>query len=289
MVNLELYKIFVIVAKEKNLTKASQILNVSQPALTKHIKNLENELNVILFTRSKGMQLTKSGQQLYDIVSPAINKLINADNIFKSSKNINFGTYPTMLSKVLGNCIAKFYQENQYSKITAITEPFDSLFDKFQNYELDILVSNKINENLYDVSKTKYIKLGYSEFVLISNTKNNLQKKVIDIEDLKDKIIYIPRGKSTSSLSFLKLINEKGLNNNIKQIDSITMSNIIQKYDNCIGLVNKNYIKEEINYNKVSILNINFEIPSTEFGIYVHKNNIFPDLKHFIKILKYNL
>lgn len=288
MANLELYKIFVLVAKEKNITKASEILNISQPAITKHIKNLENELNTILFTRFKGMQLTERGQELYDKVAPAINLIIETEKHFKVCKNINLGTYATMLSRVLGNCVAEFYQENENSKITAITEPFDSLFAKFQNYELDILVSNKISESLYNSSEIKYIQLGYSDFILITNNHSSICQKTINIKDLENKIIYIPRGQSTSTLSFLNLITEAGLNNKIKKIDSVTMSNIIQKYDNCIGLVNKNYIQEELKENKVSILNTNFQIPSTEFGIYVHKNNIFPDLKRFIKILKNN-
>ena len=42
MVNLEIYRIFKVVAEEENLTKASEILYISQPAVTKHIKNLEN-------------------------------------------------------------------------------------------------------------------------------------------------------------------------------------------------------------------------------------------------------
>lgn len=46
VINLELYRIFKIVADKENLTKASEILHISQPAVTKHIKNLENELNV---------------------------------------------------------------------------------------------------------------------------------------------------------------------------------------------------------------------------------------------------
>ena len=53
MINLELYRIFKIVADEENLTKASEMLHISQPAVTKHIKNLENELKVELFKRSK--------------------------------------------------------------------------------------------------------------------------------------------------------------------------------------------------------------------------------------------
>ena len=49
MVNLELYRIFKIVAEEENLTKGSEILHISQPAVTKHIKNLENQLSIKLF------------------------------------------------------------------------------------------------------------------------------------------------------------------------------------------------------------------------------------------------
>lgn len=38
MINLELYKIFYTVSQTKKITKASEILNISKPAVTKHIK-----------------------------------------------------------------------------------------------------------------------------------------------------------------------------------------------------------------------------------------------------------
>ena len=56
MINLELYRIFYVVAETKNITKASEILNISQPAVTKHIKNLE-EYSEELF----GVKLIHSG------------------------------------------------------------------------------------------------------------------------------------------------------------------------------------------------------------------------------------
>ena len=66
MINFELYRIFVIVAKEQNITSASKILNISQPAVTKHIQNLEELLNQKLFTRTnKGLMLTDFGETLY--------------------------------------------------------------------------------------------------------------------------------------------------------------------------------------------------------------------------------
>lgn len=44
MIDFELYRIFIVVADEKSLTKASGVLHISQPAVTKRIKNLEEML-----------------------------------------------------------------------------------------------------------------------------------------------------------------------------------------------------------------------------------------------------
>src|SRR5260370_29991990 len=60
------------VAAEGNLTRAAERLFVSQPALTKQIKQLESQLGVRLFTRSRaGMTLTAAGQALAD-TTPAV-------------------------------------------------------------------------------------------------------------------------------------------------------------------------------------------------------------------------
>ena len=140
------------------------------------------------------MQLTKRGQQLFDEISPAINVILESEKKFLCNKNINFGTFATMLSNVLSDCIAEFYQENKDSKITTITEQFDSLVAKLLNHELDILLSNKIDEKIYDTSKIKYIHLGFADFVLIANNSSELFNKNVTISDLKNRIIYLIHG-----------------------------------------------------------------------------------------------
>ena len=51
-INLDLYKIFYVVAKNKHMTKASQELHISQPAISQAIKKLEGQLDGTLFLRS---------------------------------------------------------------------------------------------------------------------------------------------------------------------------------------------------------------------------------------------
>lgn len=66
-VDTRLLRYFVTVAEEGNLTRAAERLFVSQPALTKQIRQLENRLGVRLFTRSRaGMALTEPGRALAD-------------------------------------------------------------------------------------------------------------------------------------------------------------------------------------------------------------------------------
>ena len=57
---------FVTVAEEKGFTRASTVLHITQPAVTQHIRNLECELNVSLFERSKrSVSLTKAGEIVF--------------------------------------------------------------------------------------------------------------------------------------------------------------------------------------------------------------------------------
>jgi DNA-binding transcriptional LysR family regulator len=71
-VDTRLLRYFAAVAAEGNLSRAAERLFVSQPALTKQIRQLESQLGVRLFTRSRsGMTLTAAGQALAEI-TPAV-------------------------------------------------------------------------------------------------------------------------------------------------------------------------------------------------------------------------
>ena len=80
--SLDLYKVFYYVAKDSNITQASNELMVSQPAVSKAIKTLERDLDTILFNRKKnGVTLTNSGEILFNKIKKAMELIISAEVI----------------------------------------------------------------------------------------------------------------------------------------------------------------------------------------------------------------
>ena len=283
MINLELYRIFVIVAEEGNLTKASDILHISQPAVTKQIKNLERELNTVLFIRSKqGMELSKEGNKLYIEIKDAVKILEEAQNKYIGFRNINLGVHATMLNKIFSKSIAKYYQENESVKINIINKDIKEMICDLENQELDIVLSKKINEKYYDKNKVTYIPLGNLHDILIASNNTKYKNKIITIDELKEAIIYTPRKTSSTTMRFMEKFDID--ENKVKNITYSTMLQIL-KGENEIGLATKEYIENEIDLNKITILKTDFEIEPMEFGMYLN-NNRFKELNTLIKIIK---
>ena len=93
-IDFELYRIFYIVAECESITKASNELFISQPAVTKQIKKLEELLGCDLFIRTKkGLILTDSGKMIYSDIKNAIKsfelaekRIMNCDTLIYIEK-----------------------------------------------------------------------------------------------------------------------------------------------------------------------------------------------------------
>lgn len=98
------------VVRQKSVTKAAQLLHISQPALSQTIRRLENELGVKLFEKSgKGIQLTAKGRRFYSQISPALGSIHSAAEDITSDRLqgcITLGSY-LPLSPLLP-CIQEF-------------------------------------------------------------------------------------------------------------------------------------------------------------------------------------
>jgi len=295
MVDLELYRIFTIVANEKNITKASEKLNISQPAVTKHIKNLENALELRLFNRTNhGIELTSDGQKIYEEAKEAVETLNSIFVKYGKNRNINLGVHVSMY-KMFSKILTKFSNINENitinisdtDLINMLAPDLSDMIAKLENEELDIIISKKTDN--YNHNKIEFIKVGEIQDILVVNNDSKLLGKQIGIEDIIGMQICLPRKGSATTNNFLKALQiEEDKLVNAKYITYNAMLDIIEDDNEIIGLISKEYIEKELNNKEISELTTEFKIPPIEYGIYINKKNKFKELNQLVKFIREN-
>lgn len=282
MIDFELYRIFVEVAKERNITKASEKLNVSQPAITKQIKNLEEQLSMKLLERkSKGVELTLEGKKLYEKIRNPIEELNVIDRQVCKDKVINIGTHNHIGSCIFGNVLNKYYLKYPNVNLNLICEETCEMMRKLQNKELDIVFSKKDSNEV--LNGIEYTKLGYLHDVIIASKNSNFANKELTLDDIESQIIYTPRTysqavKRLETLSLGKKLNLK--NSSYNTILELTGSG------KALGLITREYVDEN-DYKKFNLVEVKttLKLGEIEFGIYTNSNKS-TELKDLIKMIK---
>ena len=287
MINLELYRIFKIVADQENLSKASEILHISQPAVTKHIKNLENQLNVKLFTRSKyGMILNENGKRLYSQIKEAIEILSISDSIFNTHKEIKLGVHVNMPSRIYNNGISKFYEKNNNNIINIFKLNAKSIFSMLEKQEIDIAFSKKYSDELYDTSKIKFIEIGELHDVFVVNSNSQYLNKKLTKNNLKNITIYTLKKFSSAYQNLIKELEYKKDDKiNIENIDYTGIMELL-KFRDIIAVITKEYIEEKLENNELCLLDVGFSLAPAKYGVYYNTNNKYKELNYFIENLK---
>lgn len=147
-INYESYKIFYNVAINKNISKTAKQLLISQPAVTWHIKNLEDQLGFTLFVRTKkGVTLTDQGQVLFEYVKKGIDAFTNGENALTNMKNLDFGKIrigasTTVSQHILMPHLEIFHEKYPNIDIKIVNSLTENLLTELRNGNLDMLILN---------------------------------------------------------------------------------------------------------------------------------------------------
>lgn len=279
-IDFELYRIFYIVANNKNITKASEELNISQPAISKSIKNLEEQLGGQIFVRTKrGVILTDEGKEFYNYIKQAIEYINNAENKFTDLINlesgcIKIGISTTLTKEFLLPYLEKFHSLYPKIEIQIMTNLTSDLIPKLRNGLIDIVILNLNGKNYgndIDIIKCRKI----NDCFVVNNKYNELIDKEIPIKDLNNyPLILQAKGSNTREFldNYAKNYNVV-LKPNI-ELASYTLVVEFSKIGLGIGYATKEYIKNELESQELFELNIKEKIPSRYVGIALAKNNI---------------
>ena len=288
-IDLELYRVFYTVAKNKHMTKASEELFISQPAISQSIKKLEEQLGGTLFLRSnKGMELTEEGKMFYEYVKGALELINNAENEFTAFKNlskgeIKIGCSTTLTKLILIDTLKEFHNEYPNININITNNLTSKLINDLKLGKLDFVIFNESN---------------------IKETNLNLEK----IKELKQGFIYNPEYykdeiNNLNDLNKLPLILQKEESNSRKLLDYIALQNNV-KLEPKMEVVSQELITEFVNiglgigftmidlatrnYKNLKELKINKKIPNINIYLATNKSiSLTFASKMFIKYLKH--
>lgn len=279
-IDFELYRIFYVVANHSNITKASEELNISQPAISKSIKNLEEQLGGKLFVRTKrGVVLTEEGKEFYTYIKQAIEYINNAENKFTDLINletgcIKIGISTTLTKEFLLPCLEEFHSLYPKIDIQIFTGLNLDLIPKLKNGLIDIVILN-LNDKNYgnDIEITKCRKIN--DCFVVNKDYTNLIDKEISLKDLNN-FPLILQAKGSSTRNFLdSFARENGviLKPNI-ELASYSLVVEFSKIGLGIGYATKEYIKDYICNHELYELKIKEKIPSRYIGIALSKNHV---------------
>jgi len=254
-VNMELYKIFYIVAKNGSISAAANILFISQPAITFQIKKLEDKLGVSLFTRTKhGVILTEEGNILFNYVKNGIENIINGENALANLKNldngiIKIGVSTTICRYILMPYLEKFHEKYPNIDIQINNNLSNNLLKELRNGNLDIVIMfAPQNDNKDLIIKP----ITNVQDIFVGNKKYyELTKGMLNTKDLNSYPLILPSPSSSSRTHLNKYLKENNCNINPK-LEVVSYNLIIDliKAGFGIGYATKEFMINELN-NKI--------------------------------------
>ena len=265
-INYNLYKSFLVVYETQNISRAAELLYISQPAVSHNIKELEKQLGIQLFyKKANGMSSTNESDILYKYISSAFNSIWKGELTISDMAGLKTGVVkigiPSNLAVVfLSEIITEFRQNHPNIKIEIVSKPIPDLIAMLQSQNLDIVIDCQPIPTEKSKTEIKYLK-SYSHCFF--TTDKFYTEKPVGIDAINNMPLII----SSQNAEEIKLL--KNSNQSIKinpVIESWTTESMLRlvREGNGVGYCQEDYIKDELENGTFKKLNLTFTVPKLD-------------------------
>lgn len=249
--NFNLYKTFYDVVICGSISKAATINYTSQPAISRSIKTLEQELNTKLFIRTKkGIELTDKGRELFFYVEQGYNSFLTAERRILEDKNLlkgklSIGIPSHIATFYLFDSLDEFHKKYPNIEITIISKSTSSLLDLLRSHEIDFMIDSEPVITRDTSITIKHIKNLHNAFIASADYDTSNIKTLRDLENVPV-IIPIKGTANRQNLDEVLVKNKVELNNVLNIHTSELIIGAIKRKLG-VGYVIKELVQHEIN------------------------------------------
>lgn len=256
-------KVFYTVANRLSFTKAATELFITQPAVSKHIQELEEQYKIKLFDRNGSkISLTTGGEIL----------LKHTQNVFEIYRKIDFdmstlinerqgllrlGASTTISQYIIPPILARFHQKLQDVKVNLLNGNTEQIEKALLNKEIEIGIVEGQSKN-QSIRYTEFLK---DELVLVCNSKNTLvNQPEVSQEELKT-MRFLMREQGSGTLEVIEYalkpfeIKLSQLNIEMQLGSTESIKSYLMNSD-CVAFISIHAIEKELKNNELTILDV---------------------------------
>ncbi|MGG1573543.1 LysR family transcriptional regulator [Fictibacillus sp. NRS-1165] len=253
-------KTFVTLAEVKNFTKTAEILLMSQPSVSLHVKNLEKEFQTTLFLRSpKLLQITPTGEILYDrakrmitIYEQTRQDILEHHNSIKGVLKI--GASFTIGEYILPALLIDLQKEYPELELQVLIGNTDEIVKSVRMYQVDIgLIEGQTNEKELSVHAFMEDEL----FIVSSNHHELAHKQEVTVSDLQSQP-WVTREVGSGTREYLNhVIRSNGLK--VKSLLTISSNQGIKETiikGEGLSLLSRSVIERDVQHNNLTMIKL---------------------------------
>lgn len=264
----------------KSFTTAAKILNLTQPAVSQHISQLEKEYNIKIFNKNGSeLILTTQGEILvkYARRMKAISKELQTklDDEKKESRLIRVGITHSLEGNIIPQVFADIAKNNSRTTIKIYSEDIKNLYDKLNVFEIDLaiiegkIISSKFSKTLLDSD---------SIMVVMSNQNPLAKKNIITLQDVRKEKLILRHSKSATRSLFAANLEQNDLTlddfDTLIEIDNTsTIKDLVEK-NLGISVLPKSVCQNEIKSGSLVVKPIEDMNLTTEINLIYNKHTV---------------
>lgn len=272
MNNLEYYKVFYHAARAGSLTVAAKELNISQPAVSQSVKQLESALGAKLFVRAaKGVRLTGEGELLYSYVAKGYEQIELGEQKLEQMRDlelgeVHIGASDMTLQFYLLPYLERFHEKYPHIKVVVSNAPTPETLHNLSDNKIDFGVVSTPFETKPGL---RAVKVRDIEDVFVAGRKFiQYKNRMLDLQELEKMPLIFLEG-VTSTRSYMEAFLQKNRVNVQPEFELATSDMIVQfaLRNLGVGCVVRDFAQEYLESGRLFELRFNMIIPRRHFCV----------------------